>query len=183
MAYRNNIIRKYYTSVASFISDLTDELIAAGWTLHDDQSGSSYKVFKSGANINGLYGYVKVAWTTATINLKSYLFWNNTTHTGYGSSYGPSGYDWPFSESGTYAWIYANEQRFFFVTLIGSTYRVDGAGHFTPFTNVFTTLTANASSGSNVQITVVSTTGFIDGQNISSLIIRQVCVIGFRFLQ
>lgn len=162
MAYRNNIIRKYYTSVASFISDLTDELVAAGWTLHDDQSGSSYKVFKSGANINGLYGYMKVSWTTSAITCTAYLYWNNSTHTGYGKAYDAYGY--PFSESGTYAWIYANEQRFFFVTLIGSTYRVDGAGHFTPFTNVFTTLTANASSGSNVQITVANTAGFIAGQ-------------------
>ncbi|NLH62489.1 MAG: hypothetical protein GX452_13905, partial [Ignavibacteriales bacterium] len=74
MAYRNNIIRKYYTSVANFVADLWSELSAMGWTLEDNQDGSNYRVYSS-TNPNGVKGYTKFVWTTASLAGVCYTYW------------------------------------------------------------------------------------------------------------
>ncbi|MGC9100852.1 MAG: hypothetical protein ACP5HC_06310 [Caldisericum sp.] len=161
MAYRNNILKKYYTSVATFVSDLLSELSAMGWTLEDNQSSSNYVVYSS-TNPNGVKGYLKISWSSTSLNTTAYTYWNSTTHTGYGAqSNVPS---LTFSESGTYIWIYGSDQFFYVMSLIGSSYYHIFGGHLIPDINIYTYLTASASSGSNVQIAVNSTAGFVAGK-------------------
>ncbi|NLH60640.1 MAG: hypothetical protein GX452_04475, partial [Ignavibacteriales bacterium] len=164
MAYRNNIIRKYYTSVINFVTDLWAELSAMGWTLEDNQDGSNYRVYSSGANVNGVKGYMKFSWTTSAFTCIPYTYWNSTSHTGYGAGYAAPYNSLTFSESGTYIWIYGDGTFVALMSLIGTTYDRLIFGHLTPFINVCTYLTAQANSGSNVQITVNSTSGFIAGK-------------------
>lgn len=166
MAYRNNIIKKYYTTVATFVTDLWAELSAMGWTLEDNQDASSYRVYSS-TNPNGVKGFLKITFSSSTqISFDAFTFWNSTTHTGYGQAYQHTVYNYvSFSTSGTYAWIYGNDQYFNLMTLIGSTYYQLLLGHLIPDTNIpLTYLTAAASSGSSVTIAVNSTANFVAGK-------------------
>ena len=65
MAYTNRV-GKNYNLRADFLTDLWNDLISMGWTLHDDQSTSSYRVYKSNGELaDRIYEYVKIDWITA----------------------------------------------------------------------------------------------------------------------
>jgi hypothetical protein len=140
---------------------------AMGWTLHDDQSGSNYQVWKSnGENSDRIYEYIKIDYSTAnTIACISYGYWNATTHTGSCASALSAGYSVTTSESGFYLWIYGNKNLVYICTKVSSTYYKALFGHLpTIYWNTpISDLTQAASSGTNVTIHVTSTSGFVAG--------------------
>jgi hypothetical protein len=158
------VVAKSYNTRADFLSDLWTQLSNMGWTLHDDQPGSSYKVYKSnGEASDRIYEYVKIDWITANaIQVRAYAWWNNSTHVGSSGAY--SNGSLTTAETGFTGWIYGNMNLVILMTKVSTTYYRTGFGHFNKkFLTVETDLTANASSGTNVTITVTSTTGFLAG--------------------
>ena len=158
MSYRWNIINKSYANRAALYAEIWTEIEAMGWELHDDRSGSSYKVYKSnGESGNLLYQYIKIDWITANkITYTPYYYWNSATHTGLGkaSSYSTN----TTSESGFYGWIYGNKDGFAVLTKVSTTYYMSFVTFVTKkASNIETTLTAGASSGSHFSLTVGST--------------------------
>lgn len=163
MAYTYRVA-KSYNNRAAMLTDIWADLTTMGWTLHDDQSGSSYQVWKSNGELaDRIYEYVKIDYVTAnTIKIYAYAWWNSTTHAGLCAafSYGPL----TTSESGFTGWIYGNKNLVALMIKISATYYRIGFGHFNKkFLTVETDLTADATSGSSVSITVTSTTGFLAG--------------------
>lgn len=68
----------YDEQVAAVIQGFTN----AGWTLHDD-IGTYEKVFSSkGETDTEITGYVHIYRSTSQIYMKTYLYWNNSTHVG-----------------------------------------------------------------------------------------------------
>jgi len=158
------VVAKTYNTRADFLSDLWTQLSNMGWTLHDDQSGSSYQVWKSNGELaDRIYEYVKIDYATAnTIKVYAYAWWNATTHAGLSAAY--SNGSLTTAETGFTGWIYGNKNLVVLMTKVSTTYYRTGFGHFNKkFLTVETDLTANATSGTNVTITVTSTTGFLAG--------------------
>lgn len=150
---------------AAVLTELWTRLNSIGWTLYDNQDGSSYRVYSStGESGNQISGYIKINYVTAnTITVTGYYYWNLATHVGSGgvTNVIPS---ITTSESGCYLWIYGNKNIIATWTKVSSTYYPWGFG-FLPkkFWTKETTLTGNAVSGNNVTLTVDSTTGFQSG--------------------
>lgn len=164
MAYRSSIVGKYYATRAALLTDLFSEIEAMGWTLHDDQSGSSYKVYKSnGEAADQIYQYLEIYWVSANIiYFMPYYKWDATAHAGNGTSV-ISG-QVTTSEAGFYAWIYGDKNLLLLATHVLSTYYLAGGGFPNKKINSLkTALTSSATSGSSVTITVNDTTGFVAG--------------------
>jgi len=163
MAYTYRVA-KTYNIRADFLTDLWADLASMGWTLHDDQSGSSYQVWKSdGEASDRIYEYVKIDWITANaIQVRAYAWWDATTHTGSSAAYSYGSIT--TAETGFTGWIYGNKNLVALMTKVSATYYRTGFGHFNKkFLTVETTLTADATSGTNVTTTVTSTSGFLAG--------------------
>lgn len=152
---------------AEALTEIDTKLQAMGWVLHDDQSASSYKVYKSNGELaDRIPEFVKVDWATAnTIKFQVYYFWNATTHTGLGMNTATAP-QVTTSEAGFYLWIYGNKNFVSIWTKVSTTYYTGGFGHLPKkYWTTETYLTAAATSGTNVTITVASTSGFIAGQD------------------
>jgi len=166
MSYKTTV-NKYCANRAVALSELWTRIEAMGWTLHDNQDASSYRVYKSTAeDATRLTGYIKIQWTTSnTIGLIAYYWWNATTHAGLGAAYNAAELTFATSESGFYLWIWGDKNIVALMTKISSTYYNLGFGHILKryHDSPETALTENAASGSNVTITVGDTTGFIAG--------------------
>ena len=90
MAYKSYIFP--YTSLDVFYAACCNFMIAAGWTLHDDVSAGE-KVYKT----QGESGTRPICYLwlkkngTSNVQIRPYLYWNATTHTGgpyaYSSTY------------------------------------------------------------------------------------------------
>lgn len=164
MAYKT-LVAKPEPNRAAALADLWATIEAMGWVLHDDRSASSYKVYKSDGELGDrIPEYIKIDWATADrISAQAFYYWNATTHTGYGANtfvvYVTT------SESGFYLWIYGNKNMVFIIRKLSSgVYNKFGFGHLPKrYWSTLTTLTAGASSGSNVTITVEDTSDFIAG--------------------
>ena len=163
MAYKY-LSGKNYNNRADFLSDLWTQLEAMGWELHDDQSSSNYKVYKSNGELGDrIYEYIKIDWNTADkIQFYAYGCWDATNHSGHcatNKNYGIS-----TSESGFKSWIYGSKNLVAIMTKVGSSHYKVVFGHFdTKFLTVETNLTADATSGDDVTIEVSDTTGFKAG--------------------
>ena len=157
-------VAKSYNNRAEMLDDIWTDLEAMGWTLHDDQSANSYRVYKSdGESADRIYEYVKIDWITANqIQMRTYAWWNATTHAGSSAAYSNGAIS--TSEVNFTGWIYGNKNLVVLMTKVSTTYYKIGFGHLNKkFLTVETDLTANATSGTNVTIVVSSTTGFLAG--------------------
>jgi len=155
---------KNYNNRADFLSDLWTQLEAMGWELHDDQSASNYKVYKSNGELGDrIYEYIKIDWNTADeIYFYAYCWWDATAHSG--NCAANEYYNISTSESGFKGWIYGSKNLVAIMTKIGSSYYRVVFGHFdTKFLTVETDLIADATSGNDVTIEVSDTTGFKAG--------------------
>lgn len=155
-------VNKSYANRAAMVTDIWTQIVAAGWTLHDNVDASSYRVYKSnGENADRLYEYIKIDWITANqIKSSSFGGWNATTHTGYAQASST-----PYittSESGFNGWIYGNANLMLLATKVTTTYYNVIFGHIpyrfdsTPLANV----TGDTGTGTQT-INVDNTTGFI----------------------
>ena len=163
MAYKY-LSGKNYNTRADFLSALFTQLEAMGLELHDDQSSSNYKVYKSNGELGDrIYEYIKIDWNTANkIQFYAYGWWDATAHSGNCKVYGS--FSIQTSESVFKGWIYGSKGLVALMTKVSGTYYPTLFGHFdTKFLTVETDLTADATSGSDVTITVSDTTGFKAG--------------------
>lgn len=149
---------------AAAVAEIWTRLVAMGWSLHDNQDGSSYRVYKSnGENSDRIYEYIKVDWITANrITFNAYGYWNASTQTGSNAASG--GYYITSSESGMYLWIHG-DKSLVHVEGYTSSYTHVLFGHLPTiyWATPVTALTQAASSGSSVTIHVTSTTVFVAG--------------------
>jgi len=112
---------------AACIALIETELVAMGWTLHDDQlSGSNYVVYYSdGESDKPCYwrNYLKLNLTVANkIQLHRYYFWNNSTHAGL-IKIGGDSYNFIItSESPFYFWMTGNKDFLSFITKVAASY-------------------------------------------------------------
>jgi len=164
MAYKNTVAL-YCANRATGLTELWSKIEAMGWVLHDDQSASSYKVYKSnGENSDRITEYVKIDWITANaITVRAYYFWDATTHAGVGAS-SASG-NVTTSETGFYLWIAGNKDLVAITTKVSTTYYYTGFGHMPKrfWTSCLATTQNNETSGSNVVVEVNNTINFRKG--------------------
>ena len=65
MSYKS-YYKKSYANRAGLVADIWTNLVAMGWELHDNQDGSSYRVYKTNAeSADRIYQYMKIDWITA----------------------------------------------------------------------------------------------------------------------
>lgn len=154
---------KYSASAADHYTHLITQMVAAGWTLHDDIAATN-KVYKSnGEDGAKLYGYVRV-YVSTYIYVESWTQWNATTHAGVGSGYLSNNFI-TGTNTTAYFGVYGNKDL-----IAACAHGVSNGlivfGHLP--TQVTTTpkavLASNASSGSDVTVTVDSTSGFGAGR-------------------
>lgn len=167
MAYKT-LVSKYCANRAAAHTEIWTMLESMGWTLHDNRDANSYRVYSSnGESGNRITQYIRLDWTTADrIGFIGYYFWNNTNQTGLGAANSANRIDTlQTSESGFYLWLYGNKNLVYIVTKVGTTYYANVFGHV-PKTlwTTLSTLTANATSGSNVTLNLQSTEGFVAGR-------------------
>jgi hypothetical protein len=155
---------KNYNSKSEMLTALWAYLSSMGWILEDNQSASYYKVYSSnGESADRIKEYIKVDWATASqIRFYAYYYWNSTTHVGVGAAYS-YGYT-STSDLGFTGWIYGNKNLVIISAKVLTTYTQVRFGHLSKrWSSVITQLTAAASSGAGVTITVADTTGFKAG--------------------
>lgn len=162
MAYVS-LASKQVTDKVSVAAEIITQLLAMGWTLHDDQSGSYYKVLRSnGESGTKQWLYIKVGWSGTVVTIDAYGYWNNTTHT----TTAPA-----LSVHGSIAanqnlWMFGNKD---FVAIAldtnGTISQTCIFGHVVtlPGSAVNTTTTGAISAGSSVAIPVSSVSGFSAG--------------------
>jgi hypothetical protein len=166
MAYITTV-NKSCANRAAALTEIFSQIVAMGWTLHDNQDGSSYRVYKSNhEDADRIYQYIKIQWTTAnTIGFICYYAWNATTHAGTGAARSASAVNITTAETGFYLWVWGNMNLVFFMTKVSTTYYRTGWGHLPKrYYTTETDLTAAATAGTSVSIEVSDTSLFTAGK-------------------
>lgn len=151
---------------AAALANMYTQLTAMGWTLVDNQDGSSYRVYSSpGESGTEPLGYIKIDTLTSNrIMQTAYYYWNSTTHVGYGAAYSCG--ITTTESGGFYFWIYGDLNYVYAHAKVSGTYSFINFGHIQHrFWTVQTTLTSPATSGSSVSIVVASSADFKAGQS------------------
>lgn len=75
-----------FSNKSSMITQIFATLVSAGWTLHDNQDGSGYRVYKTSNEAGDrLTEYMKIITNqTGAIWFQPFLYWNASTHAGTG---------------------------------------------------------------------------------------------------
>ena len=123
-----------------------------------------YRVYSSDGETTKPTQYVMIGRLQATyITAKAYYKWDASTHIGYGT--GSSYPGWlTINETGFYLWVYGNKDWVTCVTKVGTTYYYHMFGWSIPYWTVQTTLTDDATSGSNVVLNVDDSSDFVVGK-------------------
>lgn len=151
------------SSYTPYMDAVFTTMSGAGWELHDDVS-STKKVYKSkGEHDSYCYGYMVASLeSTDRIQLRVYQDWNATTHVGIGGAYNQTNYSRTTINYKPLI-IYCTKN---FVCLFNTghtgngSYVMCGMPEFV-FDTTLTTTVSGISSGSDVVVPVVSTTGFL----------------------
>lgn len=149
------------SNTADCLDKWKDNLVSAGWTVHDDQSaaGTPYIVMSSdGEDSDQPTVYVQLTMGTADrLQCYIYLDWNASTHVG-SAKMGGASYTYTLTDDDASfdMWMSANGDGFVMVTFIGSTYHLCHVGLIEPFDDTLGTLDTGISSGSDVAISLGS---------------------------
>lgn len=154
-----------FTDKAGLVGKIDTALVAAGWTLFDDQSASSYRVYRTNGE-SGIrpYVYLKISYGTANVVVEACMFWNSASHTTTSAltnvaSIVPTG--------GYSLWMYCSKNFFVIMTEnSGTLIAAKAFGSYvlnSPDGAVKSTTTAAISAGTGVIIAVASTAGFVAG--------------------
>lgn len=152
-------IAKQIGTTALLMDALETELVSAGWTLHDDQwNGSSgYLVFSSQGNPARRAPttcFLEIGVGTNYIFFRRWAWWDNVAHSGT-LSIGSTSTQMATDDDATfYYWLYGNEDFLCFYSLVGSTYDMVYIGRFIPATTGIGVVSAAASSGASVTISL-----------------------------
>lgn len=165
MAYVSSICN-YCANRAAALSFLWSALVSMGWTLQDNQDGSSYRVYKSNGELSDrIYENIKIDWITANlITFTGYLYWDAIIHTGTCPTAGPPSVT--TSESSMYIWIYGNKDLVGVVTRVAQTYYTKFFGHipkkmWSVQTNIIGNVVGGVTAGNTVNVSSIS--GLING--------------------
>ncbi|MDY6957833.1 MAG: hypothetical protein SVK08_01615 [Halobacteriota archaeon] len=178
MSYKT-IVAKNTIGTSGFLTDLWAFLSDIGWTLHDNQDGSNYRVYKCPSDGTQAPVYVRIAFDGASaydggggtdpnyIYFSAYHYWDATGHSGTGRAvrYSVDTRIYTSSGSGWFYWLYGDESMLLVISSVaGSYYGVLMGFVSDPIWNTNTTTTAQASAGSDVAISVADETGFVTGR-------------------
>lgn len=156
-----------YNTTFLKIMDAIENVV--GWTLYDDVD-STHKVFvSSGENSEHLPVYLSFdqgSTGTSSCLFEAYQYWSTSTHTG--TCKAKNGQRIYFNTDNTY-YIGGDKDKIHIVRWAGNTdlsssYVVFGYFIDKKIDDTMTTLTASASSGTLVTITVADSSGFKEGQ-------------------
>lgn len=166
-------VNKYYASNSQdAIDHFKDCLVSAGWTLHDDLSGSSpygYVLLTDGEDSDQMNCYIQLYENGEDISMVLWSYWDNTTHAGAIKTGNPpymkidADSDGPF-----YIWCSANKSSAIFISYIGTEYDFIAVCELLPLVNDCNGLLQSVvSSGSNVVLQLASgeASGFIKGKS------------------
>lgn len=151
---------------AAALAELWTRLVAQGWTLHDNQDGSSYRIYSSnGEATDRIPEYIKITWTTANvISFQAYGWWDSATHAGTCNNTGIVSL--VTAETGFYLWIYGDMNLVYVMTKVSTIYYSTMFGHVKNRQHsLVTDTTAPATAGSSVSVAVTSSTGFVEGES------------------
>lgn len=162
-----------FANKAAMVTQIYANLISAGWSLTDNQDGSSYRVYSSnGESGTRIAEYIKIV-TNSSGNLQFYPFyyWNAVTHAGVGAPYTSYQYSQQAcNESSTNTlWMMASKDLVFLGIQYGASFSSGFFGHAP--VRAWTTigrLTAPVTSGPNVVLSLDNVTGtFLGGKQYS----------------
>ena len=150
------LIAKPVLNTADALSYIVAAMVAAGWTLVDDQwSASKYYILKNNGGEDGseLDMYFELNNATANrINFAMYTYWNATTHVGTFKHSATSYYLATYDADPFTIWFSGNK-NFGFVTLkLGVTYYCLYWGKFTRYWNTLGTLQSSVTAGTGVTL-------------------------------
>ena len=156
---RKRLIAKSVTDTDDCVSQIKTLMVAAGWTLHDDQwAGGGYMVLKStgetGTDLLPIYIYITKNNYANYINFRIYGYWDSSTHAGTNGCY-YNNYSRVLSDddAGFYLWVFATKDRVSIVTKVGTTYQIIFMGLIKPlWTTPLGTLQSGVSSGSSITL-------------------------------
>lgn len=166
MAFKSYIYP--YTDLATIWTSICNFMTLVGWTLHDNISDDE-KVWKTQGESGTrpvFYIYIKKN-GTSNVQIRAYLYWNETAHTG-----GPYAYSssiWTLQMSGQpadTAMCCGDKDLVYLATKFNtSTSNYQCHFGFYPYqlSTKYTTLTDGVSAGSNVSLPVVSSDGYSTG--------------------
>lgn len=148
-------------NTADCLEKWKDNLVTAGWTLYDDQSGATYPYYvmsSNGENSDNMTCYCQLTKTVTADRLYMYLFlgWNNSTHVGT-CQIGAASYCYLITDDDASfdMWMSANKDEWVMVVYTASYYRLLHVGQVVPFHNkALGILQSGISSGSNVVVTL-----------------------------
>lgn len=131
---------------------------ACGWTLFDNISATSHVLSSSGEDGLKQTQYAHVYVSSTSVGIRLYAFWDAVAHSGAGESYYSTGVALFTANTASTMRFYCSKDLVYFA--FGTTYK--GFGHFPVAISIppSTTLSAPASAGASVTLTVGSTNGF-----------------------
>lgn len=155
------------TNTADCLDRIIANLVAAGWTLYDDQTsaGTPYAILSSNGSLSAqmtMYCYLGMD-IANRLQHYFYLDWNNSTHVGV-ARHGSTSYTYlPTLDASSFdMWTSADEDGFVITTYTSGTYNQISTCLIVPLHNEAEgELASGISSGSNVTITLGS--GEADG--------------------
>lgn len=167
MAYKY-IARYSCADRATCLTQIWTMLSGMGWTLEDNQDGSSYRIYSSdGEAGDRIKEFIQFRWDTADqFNLRAWYRWNGGSITaGQGSAYWTNTRSYTVtSEDGFYFWMHGDKNIFVITTKVGTTYYQFGGGHLPRrHVDVLAEFQNAETSGSDKVVEVDNVYGFVPG--------------------
>jgi hypothetical protein len=164
----NIALTRKYSTIADYWTDVQTFMTSAGWTLHDDVDADN-KVYKTNGSLgNYPYVYLKLTKSADRVTMMFYLYWNEVTHVGSVYASYHNSYNYCLYNSDYKMGLIGNDDVVAIINY-SSTIASTGciAGFFDKlFYSEITTTSGSVSTGTYVDLPVVSTAGFVVGQNI-----------------
>jgi hypothetical protein len=122
-----SLIKYYASDTEDAIDKFVDTAVSGGWTIHDDLTGEtpySYVITSSGITGEEWPMYLKLDAQSNKIDILSYVYWDNSTHTGnIKMQYNAYSYIDTYSSSSFYIWCSASENGVVLDTYVSSQHR------------------------------------------------------------
>lgn len=171
MAWHTEIYIHSASSQATVFADLCDFIEnVCGWTLHDNISSTEKVFYTTGESGTRTQEYLMIWLDSTYIYFRAYLYWDEVAHAGYGGAYYSSNYSRIAANGSGVHRFYGNENLVVYYCPVGEWFyggHIGADGDVSTLTE--TSLTAGASAGSSVALTVASTEGFIAGYDVTIL--------------
>ena len=162
MAWKTELYIRGAGEIATVIADFLDFVEnQAGWTIHDNISATEKVFWTQGESGSIEKQYLHIKSDAAYVYIYAYTYWNAATHVGYGGAY--TSYTYCRASSNTVGvYRFLGNKNIVGIAVPGSGHLI--AGHFGADGDIGSfpkaTLSAGASAGSNVVLSVDNTTNF-----------------------